>query len=182
MKDDGLEGGIKACLPTSKRSKSLSLNLSRTSLLILISFGNLDPFKLVLAGTTQHAMDTLRRRVASLVWSVMRSRILESLLTRHQWQGFSVRNVSPPEHPPLDPIQGLPPEIQLMVFENLDYGAAISLSQVNRYYHEIVDPQKAPVEVKGQFIDMMQLYFQHNLCVVEGWYPDYRSMTGPCFI
>ncbi|KAK3696132.1 hypothetical protein LTR37_018103 [Vermiconidia calcicola] len=55
-----------------------------------------------------------------------------------------------------------PAELQLELIDQLRYQDAIMLSQVNRHFHKIIDPQKiSSSEEKTAFVKQAQ-YFKHN--------------------
>ena len=61
-----------------------------------------------------------------------------------------------------DIFERLPPELQLLVIENLGYQGAISLSQVNKHYLETIKPQAWPSADKEAFIKEAQHFAKHT--------------------
>ena len=57
----------------------------------------------------------------------------------------------------------LPAELQLHVFDRLPYRDAIMLSQVNRYLHNVVEPQKCPTRQKKAFVMRAQQWDVYNI-------------------
>ncbi|KAK8253062.1 hypothetical protein HDK77DRAFT_169275 [Phyllosticta capitalensis] len=55
----------------------------------------------------------------------------------------------------------LPAELQLQIFESLDYGAALMLASTNKYYRASVDPALVPLERKVAFLKEAEFFKQH---------------------
>jgi hypothetical protein len=67
------------------------------------------------------------------------------------------------------PFQQLPPELRLEIYSQLDYRSLISLSQVNNFFHQTVDPQMAHPADKFAFVMHAEnFYSQHFPGVVDG--------------
>ncbi|KAK4953270.1 hypothetical protein LTR10_008979 [Elasticomyces elasticus] len=60
------------------------------------------------------------------------------------------------------PLLSLPPELHLRIVKDLDYLGAFRLSQVNKHFHDLVDPQQCPVEEKRRFVRDAQYWREHN--------------------
>ncbi|KAK3630423.1 hypothetical protein LTR56_017481 [Elasticomyces elasticus] len=67
-----------------------------------------------------------------------------------------------PSHDDWSPLLSLPPELHLRVVKDLDYLEAVRLSQVNKHFHALVDPQQCPVEDKRRFVRDAQYWPKHN--------------------
>ncbi|KAK4614123.1 hypothetical protein CLAFUW4_08995 [Fulvia fulva] len=72
----------------------------------------------------------------------------------------------------LERLVRLPEELQAGIFAQLSYQDALRLSQVNRYFHLKVEPEKCPEWEKAQFVFKAQFWEKHNMCVAE-------RMKGP---
>jgi hypothetical protein len=68
---------------------------------------------------------------------------------------------------PIDPIEQLPPELQLRVFASLDYQSLIMLSMVSRHYNSAVNLRDRPLAEKDDFVKEQQKKKKHNLCFVD---------------
>ena len=66
-------------------------------------------------------------------------------------------------------IQRLPGELQLCIFDGLGYQDCIRLSQVNRWFHLKVQPEKCSELEKRQFVRDAQLWPKHNRWIGVNW-------------
>lgn len=71
--------------------------------------------------------------------------------------------MDPKKDKPVNIIQRLPRELQLCVFDWLDYEDAIKLSQVSRYFRNTISPEAWPKANKERFIYDVQFNQRHNM-------------------
>ncbi|KAK4547951.1 hypothetical protein LTR36_010670 [Oleoguttula mirabilis] len=69
----------------------------------------------------------------------------------------------------------LPKELQLDIIDLLGYQDAIRLSQANKRFSDIVDPQSWPISEKGKLVYNAQSWDKHNLTQKEQFKPKRHS-------
>ncbi|KAK4964794.1 hypothetical protein LTR42_012738 [Elasticomyces elasticus] len=66
-------------------------------------------------------------------------------------------------------LEGLPPELQLRIFEHTGYGDAFKLIRLNKHFHGLVKPEKWPAEDKAKFVQKAQHFVRHNQMHAAHW-------------
>jgi hypothetical protein len=58
-------------------------------------------------------------------------------------------------------IQRMPAELQLIIFEYLDYQSAIRLWKANRHFRHILDPQRCLTREKLEFVQRADIFLSN---------------------